>query len=914
MIGQTVSHYKILEKLGEGGMGVVYKAHDTKLDREVAIKVLPEALAADRERLARFEREARLLATLNHPNIAAIYGIEEAGGKPYLVLELVAGRTLADQLRDGPLPPAEALDLCRQIAEGLEAAHEKGIIHRDLKPANIKITPEGKAKILDFGLAKAYQGETAPVDASKSPTLSEQMTRVGVILGTAAYMSPEQAKGKTVDKRTDIWAFGCVLYEMLAGRGAFAAESVTETLAAITRDEPDWSALPATTPVSVRQLLDRCLRKDPRQRLRDIGDIRLVLDEVAGASGIRPSSGTTFGEISPARVGARVWRVAHWIITVACLLLLAYISVALLTGGWSTSPRVMRLSLTHPLGGRADMAAISPNGRRVVYAAPPEGGGEPLLWVRDLDSFEPRHLAGTEGALHPFWSPDSQWVGFGTGAALKKVNVESGAVQEIGKLTTDMFYGGTWSKDGTIVACMSDILTPLLRISSAGDGQFEPATSFKAPGVTHLWPSFLPDGRHFLFLAKDYTRSAETSQGGIYVGSLDTREDRSLLPEHSNAVFAPPGYLIFQRNGKLMAAAFDPTTLAEPGNAQSLNEQVDIDASMRNVALSAAKDGTVVVGSGGIHALKRRLVWVDRNRTDGEAVGKPDYYSLSLSLSPNGRTAAVGIEDLEAASPDIWLLDSQTGAGSRFTTSPAWDGWPRWSPKGTLIAFATNENGWDDVYVGDIQGGKAQPVTSTPNACEQPTSWSPDEKYLLIQTYGSTSSNGQKFNSWDANLSYWSWSEKVLKPFLTSPSASESRGIFSPDGRFVAYTSNKTGRDEVWVTPFEKPLEEEGWQITFEGAKGISWRKDGHEILVATLAGNLVGVPVSPDTGRRVGSGSDPVLVPGLGSDAPHAAANADHTRFLVKIPVDAGVRASEVRILFGWAEALRQGQLPWRR
>ena len=537
--GTQLGSYEILSPLGKGGMGEVWRARDSKLGREVAIKTLPEEFAKDEERLARFEREAKLLASLNHPNIAAIYGLEEHNGTRFLVLELVEGDTLADRLKRGAIPVEESLKLALQIAEALEAAHEKGVIHRDLKPLNIKVTPEGKVKVLDFGLAKAFMGDGSDVNLSQSPTLSMAATQQGVILGTAAYMSPEQARGVTVDKRADIWAFGCVLYEMLTGRQVFKGELMSDVMASVLKSDPDYKGLPPTIHPQLRAVLRRCLEKEPKQRWHDVGDVRVEL-----------SSLETVGDewaqdiLEPSSTKTRE-RVA-WGIALVSLVALLIVS---LTGRPSpTDIRPVRFPITAPEGGRISNVqfAISPDGRQVVFVVIDSSGRS--LWIRPFDSMESRQLSGTEGAFSPFWSPDGRFVGFWADESLKKIDTLGGPPEP---MVSGSQGDGSWNRTGDLLFVQEGIIH-LLR---AEDGSSTPVTSIDgSQGVgNHREPHFLPDGNHFLYSAED------TSGGSIFVGSLDGTVGEHLIDADSQALYAD-GYLVFMRENTLFAQAFDPAS------------------------------------------------------------------------------------------------------------------------------------------------------------------------------------------------------------------------------------------------------------------------------------------------------------------------------------------------------------------
>jgi Tol biopolymer transport system component len=689
-IGQSVSHYKILDKLGAGGMGEVYRAQDTNLNRQVAIKALPDLFSGDPERLARFEREAQLLASLNHPSIAIIFGMERVERELFLVMELVEGQTLAQRLEQGPLPVEEALEIGRRIAEGLEAAHEKGIIHRDLKPANIKIAPEGNVKILDFGLAKALTGEAEAANATQSPTVTEAMTRHGVILGTAAYMSPEQARGKPVDKRTDIWAFACVLYELLAGHRAFAGDDVTDLIVAVMTKEPDWALLPPATPRRIVELLRRCLKKDRRARLHDIADARLEIEDAIARGSL--DAGADESPAAPALIaGATRRQKLAWAMLGAALA--AVVAVGLvLSGVWPRvrlpGTRPLRVSIVHTEGDEVGAPAISPDGTRVAYAAR-RADGMPVLWVRDLASGEARPLAGTEGASMPFWSPDSHDLGFDGGSYLKRVPADGGPVQVVSEKSS--MRGGTWAPDETIIFCPGDT-GPLFRVSAAPRGTATPLTKLQGNDWSHLWPSFLPDGRRFLFTAKLWTRAAEASEQGIYLGSLDSPEKiHRLLPDLSSAVYAPPGYLVFVRGGTLTAASFDLAT-GRVGQPVPIGGTVAVDHLVYFSGVSAAADGTLAVrpppaaaliGSvaGGSNA---ELRLVDRAGT-GNLVGAAQSFAFYMALSPDGRLVAAEIDDPRAGTSDLWLVDLKSGNQTPLTATHGWTGVPVWSADGTRL-------------------------------------------------------------------------------------------------------------------------------------------------------------------------------------------------------------------------------------
>ena len=897
--GTRIGGYNLTAAIGEGGMGQVYRATDAKLKREVAIKVLPPALAADADRLARFQREAEVLASLNHPNIAAIYGLEESGGTTALVLELVEGDDLSQRIARGAMPLDEALPMAKQIAEALEAAHEQGIIHRDLKPANIKVRGDGTVKVLDFGLARAMDPSgVSGANVANSPTLTAHATALGMILGTAAYMAPEQARGKAVDKRADIWAFGVVLYEMLAGGAAFAGDTVTDIIAGVVTREPDWTALPAATPLSIRRLLARCLEKDPKRRLRDIGDVRLEIEEVIARgfsdartveSGLRPAipaGATRAGRIAWFALGATLAT-----ITVAGL---AWSGVWPRAGTFESRP--LMVSIVHTEGTEVAAPAISPDGRRVAYRAR-RGDGMPLLWVRDLASGEAQPLPGTEDASLPFWSPDSRDLGFFAGVALKRVSAAGGPV----RLVTDSVgpwtgYGASWAPDGTIAVSRQ---AGLFRVPADG-GTMTPLTQLPSGDWAHFWPSFLPDGRRFLFTAKLWTRTAEASEQGIYLGSLDSPKIERLLPDLSSAVYAAPGYLVFARDGTLSAAPFDLTAGRVTGAPIALGGAVATDAQFYFAGISASADGTLTVRPPPAvvfpdsNALDTELRLVDRNGT-GSRVATARLFSSFMALSPSdSRTLATSIQDPRAGTQDLVLMDLSRDRSEPLTTTRGFTANPVWSEDGKRLAYAYQPPGQiDDVYVKNLSTGTIEALIKTPKLGEHPLGWSHDGRSLLVFTYEDDK----------ASLSSWSFASRTLTSFV-GPGAVES-AVFSPRDDYVAFASRESGRPEVYVTTF--PDHRQTWPLTTDGGQVISWSSDGREILVATLSGHIVGYPVTTDGGFS--RGQPTTLVRDIGSAAPYSTATRDHSRILIRVSPDAAKDKGEIRLLFGWQEALRQGK-----
>ena len=789
----TIAHYRITSKLGEGGMGVVYRATDTKLGREVAIKILPDSFANDPDRLARFTREAQVLASLNHANIAAIYGVEERA----LVMELVEGATLAERIARGPMPLEEVLPAARQIAEAFEYAHERGIIHRDLKPANIKVTPEGRIKVLDFGLAKALATEATTSDPELSPTLTIGPTVAGVIMGTAAYMSPEQAKGKPVDRRADIWAFGVVLVEMLTGRRLYEGETVSETLAAVLLKEPDLSRLPKATPAAIRTLIRRCLDRDPLRRLRDIGEARVILEQ--------PESGAAEAA-AEAALAARHW---GWIaagVLAAALALVLYFRPA-------DEPRVLRVAVIPPKDGSfnvlTSIPAISPNGRHVAITA--TASGKEAIWLRDLDSLTGHWLPGTDGASYPFWSPDSRALGFFAGDKLKKIEIAGGLAVTL--CDAPGAAGGSWSRAGVIVFARR-YNTAIMRVPDEG-GSPQPVTKKPVGTGGQRFPWFLPDGRHFLYFSLD----PELEKSGIYVAALDSNESRPLLPALSNAVYAPPGYLLYLRERTLMAQPFDASKTRITGQAVAIAEKIDYPPdSFRQGAFSASGNG-VLVYSAGSEIGSTQLTWFDRSGRPNGTVGPPAGMQWP-AISPDGKAVVVDQLDPGTGSQDLWLRDLARDVPIRFTFDSALSRYAVWSPDGSHIAFVSNRDGSFKIYQKAVNGSSPQELLhTTPPAW--PDDWSHDGRYLIVEV-PSGPTNGSR-DLWVLPLG----GDRKAFPYLQTK-ANERWGRLSPDGRWLAYTSDETSRVEVYVTTFPNPGGK--WQVSTDGGDVPTWGRDGKKL------------------------------------------------------------------------------------
>ena len=770
--------FRIETLIGAGGMGEVYRAHDTKLQRAVAIKVLPDSFAHDADRRSRFEDEARVLAALNHPHIGAIYGVEESEDVVALVLELVDGVTLDERLAAGPIAFDDVLRIARQLAEGLEAAHDRGIVHRDFKPGNIKITPDGNVKILDFGLAKAA-GLQVGAATLGTPGVSRHATQVGAVIGTAGYMSPEQARGQPVDKRTDIWAFGCVVYEMVTGNVAFPGATISDTIAAILERDPDWTALPAATPEPVRRLLHRCLEKDPKRRLRDIADASSIVTEEVPAAPMVPSN---------RRSTKAVW-------------VLAAISAAVLAGFLLLRPdqnesRVEPIKFTFEPPENATLlregleTAVSPDGTRVAFVA--QGNSGPTsIWIRSMSSQESQRIEGTDNAIGPFWSPDGQFLGFFAQGKLKKVAVDGGPPQNI--CTTTPGLGATWSQTGEIVFNPIN-RAPLMRVSASG-GTPQQLTTLDAGRHenSHRWPSFLPDGRHFLFTA----RSNEQENTAVYVGSLDSPETTRLLTEQTNAVYASPGYLLFGRQGTLMAQRFDADKIQLSGEAFPVAGNIDQETPSANAFFSVSKNGRVIAFHEASRSLDE-LTWFDREGKAQGTISSKGLYGWPR-LSPDGRRLAVWMPDSESGNRDIWLVDVGNGTRTRFTSNPANDWYPEWSSDGAYVTFASDRTPRASTYRKAVGGDR-------------------DEE-LLVAPDG-------------APVSRWR-----TYPFVEGIAAS-----YSQFGRWVAYQSLKSGTREIYVRSLEEPAEH---RISTMGGAYPRWRGDGKELFYETPDNGMMAVATS---------------------------------------------------------------------
>ena len=832
MVGTTISHYKVLGKIGQGGMGEVYRGEDTNLSRQVAIKVLPEQFTQDPQRLARFEREAKLLASLNHPNIAAIYGFEQSDDIHFLVLELVEGETLAERVAKGPLPIKEALEICRQIAEGVEAAHEKGVIHRDLKPANVKITPEGQVKILDFGLAKAFEAEPPVTDMSQSPTLTEEMTRAGVILGTAAYMSPEQARGKPVDKRADIFALGCVLYELLTAKRAFEGETVTDTLAKILEGEPDWKRLPGATPWRIQELLRRCLTKDAHDRLPHIANVRIEVKlALSEPTALSPLGASTTAQ--PA-----LWtRAIPWSLA-------GLVAGALIAGFvvWSTvrpsPPRSQPLTkfvipAIRPLRDDAGYRlAISPDGRRIVFRTLEAGTSQ--LYMRSLDDVLATAIATSQATTSaPFFSPDGEWLVFHDDGILKKVSLMGGSPIALCDVPGGSVTGSWGSEDTIFFSGTLEIgqASSLYRISAAGGAPELLATPNPDEEESEYRdPQILPGGRAVLFTV------AIGDRDQVRVLSLETGEQRVLLEVGRHARYVDTGHLVYGQTelgtpieGTLMAVPFDLARLEVTGAPVPILQRVrQIPQGLVDYAVS--DNGTLIYVPGSGEGVEQSLVWVDRNgRT--QPLANIQRRLEEPRLSPDGTTLSVTVWD--GGTRNIWIYDLTRAILTPFTTEGQ-NARAIWSPDGKRLIFGSNLGTGTNIFLAPTDGSVEPEQLTTGSITQFPTSWSSDGLVAFVIFGAGT----------QGYIGVLSLEGDQPSEHLIETRYQERNGIFSPNGRWMAFTSDRSGQAEVYVRPY--PGQGGIVPVSIDGGLEPMWAPKGRELFYRNGTQMMV-VPVQTE-------------------------------------------------------------------
>lgn len=881
LFGSKIGPYEIIASAGAGGMGEVYRARDTRLDRTVAIKILPAYLSERPDAKQRFEREARAISSLQHPNICTLFDIGSQNGTDYLVMEYLEGETLADRLKKGPLPPDQVLKYGVEIAEGLEKAHRSGIIHRDLKPGNIMLTKSG-AKLMDFGLAKA--AAAAPVSGltatMASPEPSHPLTAAGTMVGTFQYMSPEQVEGKEADARSDIFAFGAVLYEMATGKRAFAGKSQASIVASILASEPQpISSVQPMSPPALDRVVVGCLAKDAEERWQTAHDVKLQLQWIA-------EGGSQAG--IPAPVSARRKTSQHMAWTVAAVCLLAAIGSG---AAWllrTPSPRrPVRVSILAPDENsfKPFDIAISPDGAKLAFAAVEVTHGKTQLWVRPLDSASAQPLAGTDGATEPFWSADSQTIGFFADGKLKRIEASGGGLQVLADAPVPR--GGTWNRDGVILFSPTST-GGLYRIRASG-GTVEPATTLDSSKNenSHRWPCFLVDGKRFVYIV--WNGSSGTAAAQVYGGSLESKEKIFVTESGGKPAYTRPGYLLYVRGSNLMAQRFDESHLHLTGEPTPVVEQLGRDYTFDS-AYSVSDEGTLVAHSGGVSTSE--LTWYDRSGKGAERLGTDNFNVIRFS--PDGHTLATSIYD-NSGGEDIWLFDLARGVRTRFTFGPALSDDPVWSPDGKMIVFDSNRTGTYALYEKPSNGTQKEQVVFADPAVKFTTSWSPDGKYVIFDRIDPQSKG--KTAIWVLPM----FGDHKAYPLITTD-FNNTYSQFSLDGHWVAYDSNESGKDEIYAVAF--PNASARFQISTAGGGNVQWRADGKELYYTDPDNKLMAVDVATkgDT-LQIGTPHE-LWQPRLqGVNPPYA--TADGKRFLAnELPLQA---TSHLTIVLNWDAELKK-------
>ncbi len=883
-VGTKLGPYEVQSALGSGGMGEVYRARDTRLDRTVAIKILAAQFSSDPLRKQRFEREAKTISSLNHPNICTLHDIGHQDGTDYLVMECVEGETLAKRLEKGPLPLDQVLKYGAQIADALDKAHRSGVVHRDLKPGNIMLTKSG-VKLLDFGLAKPIAEAFASAQTlSVSPAKSRSLTAEGSIVGTVQYMSPEQLEGKETDARSDLFSFGAVLYEMVTGNHAFDGKSQASVIAAIMEHEPQpLSAFQPLAPPALDRLIRTCLAKDAEERIQTAHDAKLQLQWIA-------EGGSQAGVAAHVPAGRRRWERAGWLLAAALSLFLVGVSAA----WWKASnghvrPMYFHTSVPFP----ANDLALSPDGRTLAMVAYSAQANNYVLWTYEVGGRRTNSLDGTQGASYPFWSPDGKFIGFFADGKLKKVDVPGGQVQILCDAPNGR--GGTWNRDEVIVFTPDSLGAGLFRVSSWGGSPVEmtkpDTTRFEQ---SHRWPVFLPDGKHFLYLGANF--SGKLEYNAIFLGSLDSQERRLLVSTSANAAYAEPGYLLYLRDNKtLVAQPFDRRRYVLSGEPHTLSDEV-LYTPLVDRAVFSVSSGELLVTQTGKGASLSQLTWFDRSGKPAGAVGVPGSYG-NVRLSPDGRRVTVDQTDRDGRNIDIWIHEPTLGATTRLTFDPSPHQAPIWSPDGKQILFSSNRKLGTQLYLKNADGsGSEEEVADPGGGASAPVNvwdWSHGGKYVLFR----------KANE----LWSLSWPERVAKP-LFQAKWTVRNAQFSPDGRWMAYASNETGNMEIYVSPF---LNANGkWQVSSGGGQEPRWRQDGKELFYVSADGKMMAVTVTPGPSFKAGS---PVLLfqthrrqPVSSQDVFSYDVSGDGQRFLILTKVDEA-NAAPLSILLNWASEMNK-------
>jgi Tol biopolymer transport system component len=865
-------------------MGEVYRARDTRLGRDVAVKVLPPSYAEDEERLQRFEQEACAAGALNHPNILSIYDVGTHDGTPYVVSELLEGDTLRQRLGGASLAARRVIDYALQIAHGLAAAHDKGIVHRDLKPENLFVTKDGRLKILDFGIAKLTGADDHKY--SQSEILTRRVhTDPGQVIGTAGYMSPEQVRGLAADHRSDLFSLGAILYEMLSGKRAFHGESAVETMNAILKDDPpELSQTNQQIVPGLERVVDHCLEKNPEERFQSARDLAFALEALSGSTPISTQT------VAIPMLGRRMKQreLAGWAIGAAGILVAIIALVIAFSSRTPTDMRVTRLSILPPEKATFHYIAVSPNGRRLAFTAT-DATGKTQLWVRSLDSLTAQALSGTEGAAWPFWSPDSRFIGFFAPGKLKKIDATGGPAQTLCNAASGptQARGGTWNSEDVIVFS-PDINGPLYRVPAAG-GEPSPLTSLdqSRTETSHRWPYFLPDGRHFIYFAL----CARAENRGIYLGSLDSKEVQRLMSAQEAAIYSQPGHLLFALGTTLMAQRFDTKKLQLVGDPFPVAEHVAPWFAGYELYASVSDTGVLAYLSSAVGSTQ--FAWFDRARKQLGQIGQPGLY-YRLSLSPDEKRVAFDSNDSEG-NDNIWVMDLARETPSRFTFHSGFNRNAIWSPDGSRIVFASNREGALDLYMKPASGAGNEELLLKTDASKRPTDWSRDGQFILYENLGGKT-------GWDLWVLPLSGDRKPF-PFVQTEAA-ELEGRFSPDGHWIAYVSNESsGTNQVYVQGFSASGGK--WQISKDGGRRPRWSRDGKELFYISADGKLMSVPVKSDS-STFEPGAPKALFDMRDARLQYFDVAGDGQRFLINNLVEEAA-SSPANVVLNWTADLKK-------
>ena len=894
--GTRLGTYEIIAPLGAGGMGEVYRARDAQLSRDVAIKVLPAAYSEDTDRMRRFEQEAQAAGALNHPNILVVHHVGTHDGAPYLVSELLEGETLRDRLQGGALPQRKAIDYGLQMAHGLAAAHEKGIAHRDLKPENIFITKDGRVKILDFGLAKLTGLGNADQSQTEIPTRRVH-TDPGLVMGTVGYMSPEQLCGKPADHRSDIFSFGAILYEMLSGKHAFRGESTAETMSAILREDPrELSENRKTINPALERVVQHCLEKNPEERFHSARDLAFAIQALSGSAALSGQMSAMAAQLERPKLG----RYFPWVVA-GISALTSIILLPFAISSFKHAParaNVIRSAILPPENASflaLNLFAVSPDGQRLAFVAR-DAKGQNMLWMRPLDAPTAQPLAGTDGistGSPPFWSADSRLIAFFAGGKLKTIDGSGGPPQTV--CDAPNARGGSWNRDGVIVFAPNPG-GPIHRVSAAG-GASNPVTKLDESQrqSTHRWPYFLPDGHHFIYRVGGTGATAQNENNGIYLGSLESQEQRLILRADTSAAYAS-GYLLFGREGTLMVQPFDEKSFQLTGDAFPVAEHLQFDVVITRAIFSVSENGVLIFQSSAAGG-DSRLIWFDRSGKQTGQLGQPGLY-FQPQFSPDGQKLAVASFDIRAGSADIWLYELARNVPTRFTFDPASEVAPIWSPDGSTIIFSSNRKGPYDIYQKASTGAGSEEVLLESDETKTVNSWSADRRFIVYTSADAKANT--KEDLWILPL----FAEHKPFPFLRTQ-FNESFAQFSADGHWIAYVSDESGSNQVYIAPFPGPGGK--WQASSVGGTEPRWRGDGKELFYLAPDNKLmaVGVNVSAESSLTVSNAQPLFEVHTASTPGTHYDVTRDGKRFLVDSSGEGS--SAPISLVVNWTSDLKR-------